>query len=150
MIWGGSFIYCWPGDWLFHLYCEYWPRMFKQMTHRENNPMNFSIKTSEQENIAILELEGEINMYASPDFRDKLLLVCNEGVQEVIVDFSQVTFMDSSGVATLVEGLKWSKRSEKSFVLKNVGTNVKNSLALTKLDTVFKILPSAGDVDCFH
>jgi anti-sigma B factor antagonist len=120
------------------------------MTLRENKPMNFSIKTSEQENIAILELEGEINMYASPDFRDKLLLVCNEVMQEVIVDFSQVTFMDSSGVATLVEGLKWSKRSEKSFVLKNVGANVKNSLALTKLDTVFKILPSAGEVECFH
>jgi anti-sigma B factor antagonist len=112
--------------------------------------MNFSIKTREKENIAVLELQGEINMYASPDFRDKLLLVCNEVMQEVIIDFSLVTFMDSSGVATLVEGLKWSKKTEKSFVLKNVGANVKNSLTLTKLDTVFKILPNASDSECFH
>jgi len=117
---------------------------------KRNKTMNFSIKTSEQKNIAVLELQGEINMYASPDFRDKLLLVCNDLVQEVIVDFSHVTFMDSSGVATLVEGLKWSKRSEKSFVLKNVGASIKDSLALTKLDTVFKILPNAGDLEYFH
>ena len=112
--------------------------------------MSFSIKTSEKENIAVLELQGEINMYVSPDFRDKLLLVCNEGVQEVIVDFSRVTFMDSSGVATLVEGLKWSKKAEKTFVLRNVGTNVKNSLALTKLDTVFKILPNTNNSEYLH
>jgi len=112
--------------------------------------MNFSIKTSERENIAVLELQGEINMVVSPDFRNKLLLVCNEVMQEVIVDFSRVTFMDSSGVATLVEGLKWSKKSDRSFVLRNVGTNVKNSIALTKLDTVFKILPNASDSECFH
>ena len=112
--------------------------------------MSFIIKTRREENIGVLELQGEINMYASPDFRDKLLLVCNDLVQEVIVDFSHVTFMDSSGVATLVEGLKWSKRSEKSFVLKNVGTSIKDSLALTKLDTVFKILPNAGDLEYFH
>ena len=112
--------------------------------------MSFSIKTSERENIAILELQGEIDMYVSPHFRDKLLLACNEGVQEVIVDFSRVTFMDSSGVATLVEGLKWSKKAEKPFFLKNVGANVKNSLSLTKLDTVFKILPTTRDSACFH
>ena len=74
--------------------------------------MNFSIKTNKLENIAVLELQGEINMYVSPDLRNKLLLVCNEVMQEVIVDFSRVTFMDSSGVATLVEGLKWSKKEE--------------------------------------
>lgn len=112
--------------------------------------MNFSIKTREKENVAVLELQGEIDMYVSPDFRDKLLMVCNEGVQEVIVDFSLVTFMDSSGVATLVEGLKWSKKTKKSFILKNVGPNVKNSLVLTKLDTVFKIIPSAHDSECFN
>lgn len=112
--------------------------------------MNFSIKASEKENIAVLELQGEINIYASPDFRDKLLLVCNERNQEVIIDFSHVTFMDSSGVATLVEGLKWSKKAKRSFILKNVSTDVKNSLILTKLDTVFKILPNASDSEYFH
>jgi anti-sigma B factor antagonist len=104
--------------------------------------MSFSIKTSENKNIAMLELQGEINIYSSPIFRDKLLMVCKKGIKEVIVDLSHVTFMDFSGVATLIEGLKWSKKVEKSFVLMNVGTNVMNSLSLTKLETAFKIIPN--------
>lgn len=112
--------------------------------------MNFSIKTNKRENIAVLELQGEINMYVSPDLRNKLLLVCNDTMQKVIVDFSHVTFMDSSGVATLVEGLKWSKKQKKLFVLKNVGASVKDSLVLTKLDTVFQILPTANESECVH
>ncbi len=102
--------------------------------------MGLLIKTRKKENIAVIELQGEIDMYVSPDFRDKLLLACNKEIKEVIVDFSLVTFMDSSGVATLVEGLKWSKKEGKSFGLRNVGTKVKNSLSLTKLDTVFDIV----------
>ncbi len=102
--------------------------------------MNFLIKTQKNEGCAVIELQGEINMFASPDFRNKLLLVCNEDIKEVIVDFSRVTFMDSSGVATLVEGLKWSKKEKKSFLLKNVGENVINSLSLTKLETAFSII----------
>ena len=108
--------------------------------------MSFSIKTNGNKEVALLELQGEINLYASPDFRDKLLLVCNKEVKEVIVDLSRVTFMDSSGVATLIEGLKWSRKEGKSFVLMNVSTNVKNSLSLTKLETVFKIIPNAHSV----
>ncbi len=105
--------------------------------------MSFSIKTNENKEIAVLELQGEINLYVSPDFRDKLLLVCNKKFKEVVVDLSRVTFMDSSGVATLIEGLKWSKKEGKSFVLANVSSNVINSLSLTKLETVFKIIPNA-------
>ena len=112
--------------------------------------MSLSIKTRKKEKTAIIELQGEIDMFVSPNFRDNLLLACNKEVKEVIVDFSRVSFMDSSGVATLVEGLKWSKKAERSFVLRNVGTNVKNSIALTKLDTVFKILPNASDSEYFH
>ncbi len=111
--------------------------------------MSFSIKTREKENIAVIELQGEIDIYVSPDFRDKLLLVCNKDIKEVIVDLSGVTFMDSSGVATLVEGLKWSKKEGKSFILKNVGTNVLNSLSLTKLDTVFKIISDTNNSESF-
>ncbi len=111
--------------------------------------MSLSIITRKKENVAVIELQGEIDMFVSPNFRDKLLLACNKEVKEVIVDFSRVSFMDSSGVATLVEGLKWSKKEGKPFVLRNVGTNVRNSLSLTKLETVFTIIPHAYN-SCFH
>ena len=47
--------------------------------------------------------------------------------------------MDSSGIATLVEGLQWSKKEKREFILTGLGTNVLNALTLTKLNTVFSI-----------
>jgi anti-sigma B factor antagonist len=111
--------------------------------------MSFSIKTQIQENVAIIELQGEIDGDVSPVFSDELLLVCNMDIKEVVVDFSRVTFMDSSGIATLVQGLKWSREEKKSFVLKNASTNIINSLSLAKLETVFKIINEAHNSERF-
>jgi anti-sigma B factor antagonist len=102
--------------------------------------MTFSMTTQRKENCTEIELQGEIDVYVSPDFKDKLFLACNESINGVIVDLSQVSFMDSSGVATLLEGLKWSKKKGKSFVLKNISTNLMGILSLSKLETVFKII----------
>lgn len=55
------------------------------------------------------------------------------------MDLSGVSFMDSSGIATLVEGLQWSKKQDRQFILTGLGTNVLNALTLTKLDNVFSI-----------
>jgi anti-anti-sigma regulatory factor len=57
---------------------------------------------------------------------------------------NEINFYGFFRVATLVEGLKWSKKEGKSFVLKNVGTNVRNALTLTKLESVFQIMPDSG------
>lgn len=107
--------------------------------------MSFKIKSSEKENIGIIKVDGEVDMFSSPNLRDKLLPLFEKGVKGVIVDLSGVSFMDSSGIATLVEGLQWSKKDNKQFVLTGLGTNVLNALALTKLDSVFNIQANAND-----
>lgn len=103
--------------------------------------MNFKIKSEEKENIGVIIVEGEVDMFSSPNLRDKLLPFFEKGVKGIIVDLSGVSFMDSSGIATLVEGLQWSKKNDKEFMLTGLGpdTNVMNALALTKLDNVFTI-----------
>ena len=67
-------------------------------------------------NITEIELQGAINIDTSQNLSDKILLACNNEVQKVIVDLSRVTFIDSIGVAVLVEGLKWCKKEEKLFM----------------------------------
>ena len=102
--------------------------------------MSFSMKIQEKGKSTIIKLQGEIDLYDSLDFKDSLLLDCNGNTKEVIVDLSQVSSIDSSGVASLIEGLKWCKKHGKLFVLKNVSTNVMSVLALFKLKTAFKII----------
>ena len=107
--------------------------------------MSFKIKSEEKENIGVIIVEGEVDMFTSPGLRDKLVPFFEKGVKGIIVNLSGVSFMDSSGIATLVEGLQWSKKDNKKFILAGLGTNVMNALSLTKLDKVFNIQTHADD-----
>ncbi len=101
--------------------------------------MGFKIKSKKKENIGVIIVEGEIDMFSSPDLRDKLLPFFTKKIKGIIVDLTGVLFMDSSGIATLVEGFQWSRKENKAFILTGLGTNVLNALSLTKLDNVFNI-----------
>ena len=103
--------------------------------------MGFSINTKEKDGIALIFVEGEIDMFTSPNLRDTLLPYFKPSTQGIVVDLSGVSFMDSSGIATLVEGLQWSKKEDRKFILAGLGETVFNALSLTKLDNVFSIEP---------
>ncbi len=103
--------------------------------------MGFSINTKEKDGIVQVFVEGEIDMFTSPNLRDTLLPYFKPSTSGIIVDLSGVSFMDSSGIATLVEGLQWSKKEDRKFILAGLGETVFNALSLTKLDNVFSIEP---------
>ncbi|MCG8619519.1 MAG: STAS domain-containing protein [Desulfobacterales bacterium] len=105
--------------------------------------MGFSINTKEENGIALIFVEGEIDMFTSPNLRDTMLPFFKPSTPGVVVDLSGVSFMDSSGIATLVEGLQWSKKEDRKFILTGLGDTVFNALSLTKLDKVFAIEPDA-------
>lgn len=97
--------------------------------------------TRTPEGLEIITLEGEIDMHVSPKIRNALLDVFKKNVKGIVVDLSGVPFMDSSGIATLVEGLRWSKKEGARFVLAGLQENVGHTLRLAKLDSFFEIFP---------
>lgn len=111
---------------------------FSDKTDTIKQPELLGVKTKELKNFVLFEIAGEINMFTSPYLRKKLMehYCSNKGI---IVDLSEVFFMDSSGVATLVEGLSWSKRYDKEFILVGLGFSIYQALSLTKLESLFKI-----------
>lgn len=84
-------------------------------------------------------VRGEVDLYSSPDLRNALLKAVAQARDGVIVHLEGVVYMDSSGVATLVEGLKANADQSQSFVLKNPSQAVSKVLALSRLDRVFQI-----------
>ncbi|MCA1784448.1 MAG: STAS domain-containing protein [Desulfobacteraceae bacterium] len=101
--------------------------------------MGFQIESNKEKNVAMIRVAGEVDMFTSPGLRDALVAFFTEKVIAVIVDLSRVSFMDSSGIATLVEGLQWSRKNNRQFILAGLGDTVFNALSLTKLDQVFTI-----------
>ncbi len=98
--------------------------------------MKYSINTEGR--FTVIALEGEIDLYYSPQARD-VILKCLHEKRAVLIDLSQVSYLDSSGVASLVEGYQLAKRDGLEFALVGVGTAAMQVLQLARLDRVFPI-----------
>ena len=61
--------------------------------------------------------------------------------RNVLVDLSKVTYIDSSGIASLVEGLQVAKKQKSDLALVAVSQRVRRVLELARLDKVFQIHP---------
>ncbi|MBK9161049.1 MAG: STAS domain-containing protein [Nitrosomonadales bacterium] len=96
--------------------------------------------------LKILALSGEIDMHASPAARQVILDLVKTN-SPVAIDLSAVKYMDSSGVATLVEGLQNAKKLGQGFVLLAPTGSVLGVIKLARLDKVFRIAASAGECD---
>ena len=90
----------------------------------------------------IIQVRGEVDLYASPELRAAILKAIPKAVEGVFVDLSGVEYMDSSGVATLVEGLKSAGQQKTLFTLLAPSQAVLKVLQLSKLDAVFEIRES--------
>ena len=93
----------------------------------------------------VIEMAGEVDLSCSPGIR-KQILSCLEDDKNLLIDLSEVSYIDSSGIACLVEGYQISKMKELDFGLTGVSEAVMNVLHLARLDTVFKIYPGAPPV----
>mgnify|MGYP000945774159 CR=1 FL=1 len=80
-----------------------------------------------------------MDLYSSPQLREALLAMINKANTDCAVDLRDVPYMDSSGVATLVEGLKAANQRQRAFHLVAPSSPVLKVLQLSRLDTVFKI-----------
>jgi len=93
---------------------------------------------------AVIELDGEIDLSTSPAARAMILDAVGEG-RDVLVDLSAVAYMDSSGVASLVEGYQLARDRGTSFGLLDVSPAVLSVLQLARLDTVFPLYRTQAD-----
>jgi len=94
---------------------------------------------------AVLALSGEIDLNESPNAR-KQILNCIKKSTNLLVDLSAVEYIDSSGVASLVEGLQSSRAKKLDFALVGVSASAMQVLQLARLDSVFTIYDSLDDV----
>jgi anti-sigma B factor antagonist len=99
--------------------------------------------TREDGKYIVIEMEGDVDLSCSPMAR-KQILSCLEGEIGVLIDLSRVSYIDSSGIACLVEGYQTAKIKELDFGLVGVSEAVMNVLQLAKLDKVFTIHPDAN------
>lgn len=102
--------------------------------------MGLNISQEAADNTIRITVEGEVDLYTSPKLRAVLMGALKTGDERIEVGLGGVNYMDSSGVATLVEGFKTSHEKGRTFVLASPSVSVMKVLELAKLDSVFTIL----------
>ena len=105
--------------------------------------MNFEIKTDELGDDAyVISLAGEVDLYTAPEFKQQLLDVISQGGKNVIVDFSNTTFIDSTTLGVLVGGVKRLRTNDGQLSLVCSDRNITKIFEITGLDRVFTIYGS--------
>jgi anti-sigma B factor antagonist len=90
--------------------------------------------------ITVFDVSGDIDLANSPQLRKALLHELRElRVPRVVLNLKQVRYIDSSGVASLVEGLRASRDAGSRFILFGLSTSAREVLQLSKLVKIFEI-----------
>lgn len=92
----------------------------------------------EQPGVSIVDIAGDIDMATSPSLR-KTLLEALKKVPRLVVNLREVRYVDSSGIASLVEVLKEARDKNKRLTLFGLNSTVREALQLTRLTKIFEI-----------
>ena len=107
--------------------------------------MKFAV--DKQEKYTILSLEEEnLNSLMAPKLKSEFVIMHNEGVKNLILDLSQVKFVDSSGLSSILTANRLWNNQTGSFILTGIeNDNVKKLITISRLDSVFVIIPTISE-----
>jgi len=106
--------------------------------------MTVELRQREEDGRLVLRVQGEVDMETAPRLWRELERALRRSPR-VAVDLQGVSYIDSSGVAALVQGLKEARRRNGLFVLVHPSEQTMSVLRLARLDRVFDIEADHGD-----
>ncbi len=98
----------------------------------------------EEQGATVVAFQGDVDLQSSPEARKALLEAVAMG-SGVLVDLSGVDYIDSSGVASLVESYQKARKQSQGYVLVSVSEGARRVLELARLDKVFTLCDSISD-----
>jgi anti-sigma B factor antagonist len=101
--------------------------------------VELSLRTSVVEGVTVIGVGGEVDVSSSPTLRDRLTEVLDSGHGTAVVDLTEVTFLDSTGLGTLVGAFKRAEELSGSLPIVCPHERILKLFRITGLDTVFMI-----------
>ncbi len=98
------------------------------------------IKTETKNGLTVCYVEGEININTAPDIKRAFDKILAKKADKLIINFTKVSYIDSSGLATLVEILKNMRSYGGRLRLTNLAPKIKSLFEITKLEKLFEIM----------
>ena len=106
--------------------------------------MKYTIDRQDKYNTIKVENE-KLDSTLAPELKSELLALQTQGVQNVIVDLSDVKYIDSSGLSSLLVGNRVINENGGTFILAAVSDHVMKLISISQLDKVLSIVPTVEE-----
>ncbi len=107
---------------------------------------SIDVKTRRAQTALVIDLSGQVDLFSSPRMRSAILeAISTKQVSRVAINLSEVSYIDSSGVASLVEGLQMARSKSCRLVLFGLQQGAREVLELARLDKIFDIRATETD-----
>src|ERR1700710_3114873 len=112
---------------------------------KRRDVVDLSLETRQSDDVTIIEVGGEIDVYTAPKLRDKITELVGNGDYHLVIDMEKVDFLDSTGLGVLVGGLKKVRAHDGSMRLICNQERLLKIFRVTGLAKVFAIHGSQAD-----
>lgn len=106
--------------------------------------MKFTLDREEKYNTLKVD-EEKLDSTISPDLKSEFLTIQGQGITNLIVDLSDVKYIDSSGLSAILVGNRVFSEAEGSFILAGVSDHAMKLIKISQLDNVLDILPTVEE-----
>lgn len=110
------------------------------MPEMTNHSGDLKVRSEKRDGAVVVIPSGEIDLTSSPVLRVELKRIQAERPNRMVIDLTDVPYMDSAGVATLVEAMQFARKSSTRLVLCGLQDKVRSIFEISRLDTVFTIV----------
>jgi len=94
--------------------------------------------------VAVVKVSGIVDLGESPALREQMMSLVKEGVKGLVIDMSGVRYLDSSGMATLVDMLNRIEDRGGNMVVTGIPKDMREMFRITRLDQRFNFIEDAG------
>ncbi|CAE7759395.1 unnamed protein product [Symbiodinium sp. CCMP2592] len=123
--------------------CRQWIEQRRDMMAASDN--DFVRIENPADGVTVLVPTADIDMSRSPDLRSSIKGELKPGLERMIIDLSEVQYMDSSGLATLVEAMRLAKKEAVGLHLASMTDKVRAIFEIARLDAFFSIKDTRQD-----
>jgi anti-anti-sigma factor len=103
------------------------------------------IATVEEDGLTLMKVSGEVDLHASPQLRAELQKVGAKVNRPLLLDFHEVEYIDSSGLATLIEYLRGGQGTPRKLAICGLQSQVRMVFELVRLNELFALLPTVEE-----
>jgi anti-sigma B factor antagonist len=108
--------------------------------------MNFIIR--KEENYSCIKVvRDRLDSFVSPDLKAELVVLANNQERNIILDLSDCTYCDSSGLSAILVGNRLCEDSDGIFIICNLSQNVDKMIKLAMLDSILEIASNLEEAE---